>query len=152
MDSSSSSFKGVLLHNGNRLPSIPVFHSSKQKESYESVQTVMNKINYKKYEWRICGDFKMIQFVLGQQQGYTKYQCFLCLWNSRDDASHWKTTSWSTRGTLKKGDLNITNEPLVQPNKIIIPPLHIKLGLMSQFVKKMKKDSQSYLYFKKKFP
>src|SRR5678816_4456324 len=40
-----------------------------------------------------------------------------------------------TKETLTPGDRNIVREPLVQRENIILPPLHIKLGLMKQFVK-----------------
>ena len=35
IDSSKRSFKGVLLHNGNKYPSIPIAHSVHLKESYD---------------------------------------------------------------------------------------------------------------------
>jgi hypothetical protein len=38
------------------------------------------------------------------------------------------------------GGQNVINEPWVARNKIILPPLHIKLGLMKQFVKALNKD------------
>ena len=36
---------------------------------------------------------------------------------------------------MRVGEANVINEPLVAREKIIIPPLPIKLGLMKQFVK-----------------
>ena len=36
---------------------------------------------------------------------------------------------------MRIGEANVINEPLVAREKIIIPSLHIKLGLMKQFVK-----------------
>jgi hypothetical protein len=38
------------------------------------------------------------------------------------------------------GGKNVINEPLVAWDRIILPPLHIKLGLMKQFVKALNKD------------
>jgi len=38
------------------------------------------------------------------------------------------------------GEKNVIAEPLVDRSKIILPPLHIKLGLMKQFVKALDKD------------
>ena len=32
-------------------------------------------------------DLKMVNFLLGQQSGFTKYPCFLCMWDSRTDLS-----------------------------------------------------------------
>ena len=38
------------------------------------------------------------------------------------------------------GEKNVIAEPLVDRSKIIFPPLHIKLGLMKQFVKALDKE------------
>ena len=39
------------------------------------------------------------------------------------------------------GEKNVSHPPLVELDKIILPPLNIKLGLMSSFVKSFHKDS-----------
>ena len=36
--------------------------------------------------------------------------------------------------------------PLVDPKKILLPPLHIKLGLMKNFIKAMDKNGTSIEY------
>ena len=41
---------------------------------------------------------------------------------------------------------------MVDPEKIIIPPLHIKLGLMKNIVKAMNRDGDAFLYLRSKFP
>ena len=40
------SLKGVLLHNGNIHPSIPVVHSVSLKETYENIKLVIDKVCY----------------------------------------------------------------------------------------------------------
>jgi len=40
----------------------------------------------------------------------------------------------------------------VKKEKIILPLLHIKLGLIKQFVKPLDQDKPAFLYLKKKFP
>ena len=82
IDSSVKSLKAVLVHNGNEFPSIPVGHSVHMKEEYENVKTLLNMIKFTSHNWELCGDFKMLAFLLGQQGGYMKYSysCFLCLW------------------------------------------------------------------------
>lgn len=151
IDSSKSSLKVVLLHNGNKYPSIPIAHSVILKERYEKSNTILSKIGYNAHDWQICGDLKIITMILGQQGGYTKYPCFLCHWNSRDRANHWFRKDWGDR-TLVVGDQNVIAEALVQPKNILLPPLHIKLWIMKQFVKALPKDGKAFLYLGKKFP
>ena len=50
------------------------------------------------------------------------------------------------------GDKNITNEPLVSRDHVILPPLHIKLGLMKQFVKALDEHGDCFNYIVQKFP
>ena len=88
IDSSKLSLKAVLLHNGNTLPYIPVGHSV-HNESYENMKILMEAINYDKFKWQICGDLKVIALLLGLQQGFTKYCCFICEWDSRARSLHY---------------------------------------------------------------
>ena len=41
---------------------------------------------------------------------------------------------------------------LVDPTKVYLPPLHIKLGLMKNFVKALDRDGPGFQYLKSKFP
>ena len=58
------------------------------KEHYLNVKVVLNKLGYSKHNWAICVDFKMLNLLLGQQEGYTKYPCFFCYWYSRATTQH----------------------------------------------------------------
>ena len=69
----------VLLHNGNKYPSLPLAHSVLIKETYENVKPVLNALKYDQYNWEVIGDFKMIAFLMEMQGGFTKYPCKLCL-------------------------------------------------------------------------
>ena len=77
--SSSKSCKAVLLHNGNKYRSLPFAHSVYLKETYENVKTVLNVLKYDQYNWEVIGEFKMIAFLMGMQEGFKKYLCYLCL-------------------------------------------------------------------------
>lgn len=50
------------------------------------------------------------------------------------------------------GDKNVINIPLVNRDNIVLPPLHIKLGLMKQFVKALNKTGKCFNYLCTKFP
>ena len=64
IDSSKQSLKAVLLHSGNKYPSLPLAHSVQKKEDYDNVKELLDKINYSKFKWDVCGDFKMLPFLL----------------------------------------------------------------------------------------
>lgn len=151
LDGSTASLKVVLLHNSNEKPSIPIAHSVCMKETYDNIKIVLEEIKYSTYEWQICADLKMIAIMLGLQTGYTKNMCFLCLWDSRADSLHWKTKYWPKR-TWVVGKNNLKFEPLVDAHKIILPPLHIKLGLIKNFVKALPKDGAAFLHLQNVFP
>jgi hypothetical protein len=50
------------------------------------------------------------------------------------------------------GNKNVIYKPLVDRRNIILPPLHIKLGLMKNFVKAMYRNGDGFQYLKLKFP
>jgi len=62
---------------------------------------------------------------------------FLCEQDSRDKKNHYVNKPWPKRTSLKPGEKNVVNPPLILSEKIYLPPLHIKLGLMKNFVKGM---------------
>ncbi len=146
LDSNKTSIKAVLLHNGNKYGSVPVGYSKTLKESYLDIKSVLEKVKYEDHKWIICVDLKMVNILLGQQHGYTKYPCFLCLWDSRDRDSHWTKTDWPERESLNCGEANILREALVPRDKIVFPPLHIKLGLVKQRMKCLDHNGSCFQY------
>ena len=110
------------------------------------------KLRYSKPNWAICVDFKMVDFLLGQQGEYTKHPYFLCYWDSRTTDQHWVKKDWPAREDLAVGDKNIINMPLVDWDRIILPPLHFKFGLIKQFVRAPDKDDDCFNYLAKTFP
>ena len=48
---------------------------------------------------------------------------------------HWERKNLPKRDQMVISQDNTIKETLVEKSKIIFPPLHIKLGLMKQFVK-----------------
>ena len=123
IDSSTRSLKAVLLHNGNKYSSIPIGHSVQMKETHDKMDQLLSALNYHDHGWLICGDLKVVGLVLGLQGGYTKYPCFLCLWDSRADDQHYIRQEWPPRQGLEPGLHNVQSRPLVEPNKILLPPL-----------------------------
>lgn len=151
IDSSKSGLKAVLLHNGNTYPSVPVAYSKVMKENYENMRIVLQRIKYSQHNWYICSDLKVVALLTGLQLGFTKYSCFLCEWDSRDKNLHYVKKDWPARNAFTIGQRNVIQKPLVT-EKIILPPLHIKLGLMKSFVKAMDKEGSGFSYLREKFP
>ena len=56
------------------------------------------------------------------------------------------------RDTLKAGMQNVIYDPIVSRDKIIFPPLHIKLGLMKQFAKALRLDGECFQHLLRAFP
>lgn len=153
IDSSKRSLKGDLLNNGNELASIPIAHSTTLDECYNNMEYLLQKINYTTYQWKICTDLKVVTIVLGQHGGFTKNPCFLCLWYSRAREEHYVRKEWPLRTDYDVAGRNMIHKNLVDPSKILLPPLHIKLGLMKQYVKALKKrESDAFTYLFEKFP
>ena len=59
--------------------------------------------------------------------------------------------NWPKRALLNSENKNIIKETLVDPLKILLPPLHIKLGITKQFLKVLSKDGPSFMYIWDKF-
>jgi hypothetical protein len=144
--------KCVRLNIGNKYGSIPIGHSTRIKEEYKAISLVLEKINYQEHQWVICVDVKMVNFLLGQQSGYTKYPCFLCLWDSTTKHEHWARKDWPPRDYMVVGGQNVINEPWVARDRIILPPLHIKVGLTKQSVKALNKDGLCIEYVAHRLP
>ena len=54
IDSSKTSLKAVLLHNGNIKPSILVGYSTLRKETYNTMKIILDLLKYPKYTCKIC--------------------------------------------------------------------------------------------------
>ena len=59
---------------------------------------------------------------------------------------------WPKRTEFVVGEKNIKYEQLVKPEKVLLPPLHIKPGLIKQLVKALDKKGDCFKYLCVKFP
>ena len=94
----------------------------------------------------------MLGVLLGLQSGYTKYSWFLCLWNSRADSEHYEKMHLPTWKEPTPGTYNVIRELLVSWKKVLLPPLHIKLGLVKQFVKALDFEGEVFQEIYSVFP
>ena len=144
--------KAVLLHNDSIYPSVPLAYPVHMKESHERMCTLLNCIDYDRNKWKILRDLKELGLLLVMQQGYTKYCCFLCEWNSHDKKHRHILKDWSLWHPFTPRKMNISCKPLVNPQDVYLPPLHIKLQLMKVFVKALDREGQAFAYWRNKFP
>ena len=73
-------------------------------------------------------------------------------WDCRDKKNHYANKLWPKRTTLTPGEKNVVSPPLVLPEKIYLPPLHVKLGLKRNFVSGMDKTGRGFQCEWYKFP
>jgi hypothetical protein len=64
---------------------------------------------------------------------------------------HYLKRDWLQRKSLKVGEKNVQHPALAEWHKILLPPLHITLGLMKNFVKAMDQAGSAFKYLAKKF-
>lgn len=113
-------------------------------ENYVNIKNLLERINYYEYNFLICVDLKMVGILMGLQSGYTTHPCYLCLFQSCEREIHYTVKNWPTRKAYVPGNANVVNLPLVRRHDILLPPLHIKLGLFQQFTKKLEESSESF--------
>ncbi|GBM91314.1 hypothetical protein AVEN_55990-1 [Araneus ventricosus] len=68
------------------------------------------------------------------------------------EKKHYIKKVWPKRQFLIPGVKNEKNEPLSASEKILLPPLQNKLGLMKNFVKAMDCGGSGFQYLRPKFP
>ncbi|UYV65021.1 hypothetical protein LAZ67_3002849 [Cordylochernes scorpioides] len=102
-------------------------------------------------EWRLFVDSSKISLKAVLLHNGNKFPLVLIA-----DASNMKETYENMKLLLKKieyeryGHKNILNSPLIDSENIYLPPLHIKLGLMKNFVKAMDRKASGFAYLKQK--
>lgn len=52
------SLEAVLLHNGNKLPSLPFAHFVHLKQNYESVNILFEALKHHEYKWHFIENFE----------------------------------------------------------------------------------------------
>ena len=145
LDSSVRSMKAVFLRIDNKVASVPVAHSVKLKECYLDMKHLLKVLHYDLHQWKLCGDLVNLDFREGVQSSdaFCVFGTLELMANIRD---------WPVRETFTPVVCNVKADSLVNPRNILLPPLHIKLGLMKNFVKALDKDGQSIRLLQTKFP
>jgi hypothetical protein len=122
------------------------------KRKHENTKEILSCLNYQTYQWHICGDLKVTAILMGLHKGYTKFSYFLCKWDSHAISVHYSRKNWHLRKSHTPGTKNAAHQPLVDPCKVLLAPLHIKLGLMKNFVKASDRNRPAFLFLCETFP
>jgi len=72
-------------------------------------------------------------------------------WDSRARSLHYPRKDWPARKSLEPGIMNVENQPLVELSKILLPSMHLKLGLTKKSVKAMNQEEAAFTYLREKF-
>ena len=78
-----------------------------------------------KYLWKFEGDFPAAWPTAGLQKAYI----FFCLWNCLDDSNPYTKTIWYPQEELADGRNNVMHTPLIDLQKVCLPPLHLQLRI-----------------------
>lgn len=80
----------------------------------------------------------------------------MCLWDSRfskkDKDGQYKRRDWGPRRKDTIGQQNIMKESLVKSDQVLIPPLHVKLGVVKSFIKRIVERKEVFLSLRRVFP
>jgi hypothetical protein len=98
------------------------------------MKLLLEKIQCEKYNWKLCGDLKVIAHLLGLQLRCTKFSCFLCEWDIRDRKHNFIHKQWAERETLIPREKNVVNTPLINPEKVYLPSWQEKTWTYKKFL------------------
>jgi len=142
IDSSITSLKAALMYKNNLLPVIPITHVN-VKEARSSIEKILELIKYHSHGWCIICDLKVLNFIMCLKSVYAKYHWFYCKFDSRQSTLYFNPTH--IMPTCVDFDIN----PLVPVEKITLPVLHIKLGLLKKYVKSLDKENDCFKFIYK---
>ena len=152
IDSSKLSLKAIFLHSGNTLPSIPLGHSVHNKESYENMKILMEAVNYDKFKLANLWWPKSDCLTTWTTRRIHKILLLHCDWDSTARSLHYSRKDWPARKSLEPGIMNVENQPLVELSKILLPAMHLKLGLTKNSVKATNQEETAFAYLRESSP
>ena len=79
------------------------------------------------------------------QLGYTTFCCLLCEWDSRNRKESLHQKQWPKQELFIPGQKNVVHTPLMKPEKVYLPLLHIKRELIKESVKGMDQNNAGFI-------
>ena len=97
------------------------------------------KIKYNEHKRMVCRDLKVLSMLLGQRGVIPSTHAFCVYGTAQLKMNTGFVSNGQKEMSLQLEKKNILNQSLVSPDKVLLPPFHIKLGLMKQYVKSLDK-------------
>jgi hypothetical protein len=95
----------------------------------------------------VIADLKLLNILCGLGTHSSKNPCLFCNWKgtfrSNKLDQQYNQANLQPREEFSIGLNSVTNQPLITLEKVLLPSLHIKIGLISQFVKKLYKNDKN---------
>jgi len=107
------------------------------------MKLLLEKIQYEKYNWKICGDVKVIALLLS----CTEVCCFLCEWDSRERKYRCIQKEWHKRKSLIPGQKNVVSTTLINPGKSLFTSVAHQTWAHIKF-----RQGAGFMYLKISFP
>ena len=83
----------------------------------------------------------MLQLLMGLKvAGNIRNPCVFCLFHAQSNERYTRL-EWEKRDEFIVGQHSVENPPLILSKDIILPVLHLKLGIFKQFIKYLKNDA-----------
>lgn len=117
-------------------------------DTYDNMNIIIFSKRCKVLNWQICNDLKEIAMLLGLQCGFTKY-CFSNVSGATGVLLHiiiWENVStWDCQYRYMVS-IQVASQ-LADTQKVYLLPVHIKLGLMKNFIKAMEMMRKTFTFY-----
>lgn len=76
----------------------------------------------------------------------------MCLWDTRFKGNQYQKHDWIDRASAPNLRGNVIHPALMDKEKVLMPPLHIKLGIVKNFIKSIVGRPEVFECLRKIFP
>ena len=116
------------------------------------MKMLLTKIKYDEHKWMVCGDLKVLSIMLGQL-GVIPNTLAFCVYGTVELKISTGLVSNCQREMSLQLEKRIFSMKVwyLLTKYILLPPLHVKLGLMKQYVKSLDKSGKCFKYICQKF-
>jgi hypothetical protein len=100
---------------------------------------------------RCVGILRLLETITETADGIQEVLLFLGLWEGQANENITLFKNWSVRKDFIPRKHNAEIGALVNPENVLLPPLHMKLWFMKNLVKAWDKSAEGFLYLEGKF-